>query len=89
MPRWQASARHDTRHLIVFVFQRHRFLARHPRKGRPVNPAKSKNERALEEDLARLEAEMNRVAALSTTSDEDRATLAERLHRLKKNARMR
>jgi hypothetical protein len=60
-----------------------------PEKDALLNPAKSKNERALEEDLARRDAEMNRVAALPTTSDWDRANLAERLHRLKKNARMR
>ena len=52
-----------------------------------MNPTKSKNERALEEDLASLEAQIARVAALSTTSDQDRANLAERLRRLKKKLR--
>jgi hypothetical protein len=51
-----------------------------------MTPAKSKNERALEEELASLEAEMTRVTALSTTSASDRAALEERLRRLKKMA---
>ena len=52
-----------------------------------MNSANSKIERALVEDLVRLEAELERVAALPTTSDRDRAYLAERLQRLKKDAR--
>ena len=49
-------------------------------------PAESKSSTALDEELLRLEAELARVVALSTTSDAQRADLTERLRRLKKKA---
>ena len=49
-------------------------------------PAEPKSPPALEEELTRLEAELARVVALSTTSDAQRADLTERLRRLKKKA---
>ena len=53
-----------------------------------MTPVKSKARPALEEEIVSLETEMRRVAALSTTSDTDRAALAVRLQRLKKIAGM-
>jgi hypothetical protein len=50
-----------------------------------MNPS---NERALEEELGQLEVELHRVAALSTTSERDRAELAAPLERLKKTVRV-
>lgn len=49
-------------------------------------PAKSTSQPAFEEDIARLEAELARVIALSTTSDAERVELTDRLRRLKKKA---
>lgn len=43
---------------------------------------------AFEEEIARLEAEMTRVVALTTTSEAARADLADRLRRLKTKAGM-
>ncbi len=42
----------------------------------------------LEQEIASLETEMERVTALSTISDADCADLADRLHRLKKKGGM-
>jgi hypothetical protein len=53
-----------------------------------MTPDRSKGRPALEEEIASLEAEMTRVAALSTTSDTDRANLADRLQRLKQKVGM-
>lgn len=49
-------------------------------------PAKSTSQPAIEEEIARLEAELTRVVALSATSDADRTDLTDRLRRLKKKA---
>ena len=49
-------------------------------------PPKSTPEPSLDEEIHRLEAEMTRVAALTATSDAERADLAARLQRLKKLA---
>jgi hypothetical protein len=50
--------------------------------------AKSMSQPAFEEEIARLEAELTRVVALTTTSDADRADLTDRLRRLKQKAGM-
>jgi hypothetical protein len=47
---------------------------------------KSTSQPAFEEEIARLEAELTRVVALSNTSDTERAELTDRLRRLKKMA---
>lgn len=49
-------------------------------------PAKSTSQPVFEEEIARLEAELARVIALSTTSDSDRTDLTDRLRRLKEKA---
>jgi hypothetical protein len=51
-------------------------------------PAKSMGQPTVEEEIASLEAEMTRVIALSTTSNDERVHLADRLRRLKKKARL-
>ena len=49
-------------------------------------PAKSKDQLALEGEIASLEAEVGRVLALATTSDTNRVDLLDRLRRLKEKA---
>ena len=51
-------------------------------------PARSKSQPAFEAEILILETEMTRVVALSTTSNTDRANLADWLQRLKTKAGM-
>jgi hypothetical protein len=52
-----------------------------------VSPAQSKEQPALEEEIATLEVELARVIALTATSDASRVDLLLRLHRLKAKAK--
>jgi hypothetical protein len=54
-----------------------------------MSPDTSKDRPTFEEEIATLEAEVTRVVALSTTTERERADLADRLRRLKKKAGMR